>query len=289
MRYIDLHVHSNCSDGTFTPEELVKRGIKNDLVAFALTDHDTVDGVERAIQKARELENHIQVIPGVELSCQYQVRTGENLPTGRNVEIHILGYRIDHHDKSLVSTLKQVAEERDDRNRKMCQNLHDAGYPISYEELTERFGDMIITRAHFAKLLLENGGVPSMDAAFRTCLAIDSPYFVNREYLTPEAAIRLIQNAGGIPVLAHPLLYKLSVSEIRAMLNILKGYGIRGIEALYSRNHGTDEAFVRKLAGEYDLFITGGSDFHGDNKPDIDMGTGTGNLRIPVMLLENLR
>lgn len=289
MRYIDLHVHSNCSDGTFSPEELVIRGIKNDLVAFALTDHDTVDGVERAIRKAKELENHIQVIPGVELSCQYPVRTGENLPTGRNVEIHILGYRIDHHDKTLVSTLKRVAEERDDRNRKMCQNLHDAGYPISYEELTERFGDMIITRAHFAKLLLENGGVPSMDAAFRTCLAIDSPYFVNREYLTPEAAIKLIQNAGGIPVLAHPLLYKLSVSEIRAMLNILKGYGIRGIEALYSRNHGTDEAFVRKLAGEFDLFITGGSDFHGDNKPDIDMGTGTGNLRIPVMLLENLR
>lgn len=289
MRYIDLHVHSNCSDGTFSPEELVIRGIKNDLVAFALTDHDTVDGVERAIRKAKELENHIQVIPGVELSCQYEVRTGENLPTGRNVEIHILGYRIDHHDKTLVSTLKRVAEERDDRNRKMCQNLHDAGYPISYEELTERFGDMIITRAHFAKLLLENGGVPSMDAAFRTCLAIDSPYFVNREYLTPEAAIKLIQNAGGIPVLAHPLLYKLSVSEIRAMLNILKGYGIRGIEALYSRNHGTDEAFVRKLAGEFDLFITGGSDFHGDNKPDIDMGTGTGNLRIPVMLLENLR
>lgn len=289
MRYIDLHVHSNCSDGTFSPEELVIKGIKNDLVAFALTDHDTVDGVERAIQKARELENHIQVIPGVELSCQYGIRTGDNLPTGRNVEIHILGYRIDHHNKTLISTLEQVAAERDNRNRKMCQNLHDAGYPITYEELTGRFGDMIITRAHFARLLLENGGVPSMDTAFRTCLATDSPYFVNREYLTPETAIGLIQNAGGIAVLAHPLLYKLSVSEIRAMLNVLKQYGVRGIEALYSRNHGTDEAFVRKLASEFNLFITGGSDFHGDNKPDIDMGTGTGNLRIPVMLLENLR
>lgn len=289
MRYIDLHVHSNCSDGTFTPEELVVRGIQNDLVAFALTDHDTVDGVERAMQKATELENHIQVIPGVELSCQYEVEASPGVRTGQNVEIHILGYQIDHHDTVLVSTLEQVAKERDNRNKKMCENLHDAGYPISYEELTEKFGDMIITRAHFAKLLLENGGVPSMDAAFRTCLAIDSPYFVNREYLTPEGAITLIKNAGGIPVLAHPLLYKLSVSEIRAMLHTLKGYGIRGIEALYSRNHGTDEAFVRKLASEYELFITGGSDFHGDNKPDIEMGTGTGNLRIPVMLLENLK
>lgn len=283
MRYIDLHVHSNCSDGTLTPEELVLRGIRNDLVAFALTDHDTVDGVERAIKKAAELENHIQVIPGVELSCQYEVSPE------RNVEIHILGYQLDYKNKTLLSTLEHVAEERDNRNKKMCKNLHDAGYPITYEELTDKFGDMIITRAHFAKLLLENGGVPSMDTAFRTCLAIDSPYFVNREYLTPKAAIELIQNSGGIPVLAHPLLYKLSVSEIRKMLDTLKSYGIRGIEALYSRNHGTDEAFVRKLANEYGLFITGGSDFHGDNKPDIDMGTGMGNLRIPVMLLENLK
>ena len=283
MRYIDLHVHSNCSDGTLTPEELVLRGIKKDLVAFALTDHDTVDGVGRAIQKASELENHIQVIPGVELSCQYEVSSG------RNVEIHILGYQLDYHNETLVSTLRSVAEERDNRNRKMCENLHNAGYPIAYEELTDTFGDMIITRAHFAKLLLKNGGVPSMDAAFRTCLSVDSPYFVNREYLTPESAIKLIKNAGGIPVLAHPLLYKLSVSEIRNMLETLKSYGICGIEALYSRNHGTDEAFVRKLANEYQLFITGGSDFHGDNKPDIEMGTGTGNLRVPVMLLENLK
>lgn len=283
MRYIDLHVHSNCSDGTLTPEELVLRGIKNDLVAFALTDHDTVDGVARAMKKASELENHIQVIPGVELSCQYPVSAD------RKVEIHILGYNIDYTDATLVNTLQKVAEERDNRNIKMCENLHNAGYPITYEELTETFGDMILTRAHFAKLLLQNGGVPSLDAAFKTCLATDSPYFVNREYLTPEAGINLIKNAGGIPVLAHPLLYKLSVSEIRHMLESLKASGIRGIEALYSRNHGTDEAFVRKLADEYDLFITGGSDFHGENKPDIEMGIGTGNLRIPVMLLENLR
>ena len=120
-------------------------------------------------------------------------------------------------------------------------------------------------------------------------LSQDSPCFVNRKYLTPETGIQLIKEAGGIPVLAHPLLYKMSVSEIRKLIAELKGYGLRGIEAMYSRNHGTDEAFVRKLANEYDLFITGGSDFHGDNKPDIELGRGTGNLRIPVMLLENLK
>lgn len=282
MRYIDLHVHSNCSDGTLTPEELVYMGIKKDLVAFALTDHDTIDGVGRAINKAKELDNHIQVIPGVELSCKYPITST------RTVEIHILGYKIDYTDETLVSTLKKVAKERDDRNKKMCENLHNAGYPISYEELVERFGDKVLTRAHFAKLLLQNGGVPSMDSAFKTCLSTKSPYFVNRDYLHPEDAINLIVNSGGIPVLAHPLLYKLSVSEIRNMLSSLKEFGLRGVEAIYSRNHGTDDAFVRKLADEYGLFITGGSDFHGDNKPDIEMGTGTGNLRIPVMLLENL-
>ncbi|MDD7349347.1 MAG: PHP domain-containing protein [Clostridiales bacterium] len=283
MRYIDLHVHSNCSDGTFSPEELVVLGIKQELVAFSLTDHDTICGVEPAMKKAEEFDHKIQVIPGVELSCKYMVTPSQS------VEIHMLGYQYDIHNKKLIDTLENISKERDARNQKMCKNLQDAGYPISYEALCERFGDTILTRAHFARLLLENGGVPSMDYAFHTCLSSDSPYFVNREYLTPKSAIDLIQESGGIPVLAHPLLYKLSVSQIRHMLDQLTSYGLCGIEALYSRNRGTDEAFVRKLADEYNLFITGGSDFHGSNKPDIELGRGTGDLRVPVMLLENLR
>lgn len=283
MRYIDLHVHSNCSDGTFSPEELVVLGIKQELVAFSLTDHDTICGVEPAMKKAEEFDHKIQVIPGVELSCKYMVTPSQS------VEIHMLGYQYDIHNKKLIDTLENISKERDARNQKMCKNLQDAGYPISYEALCERFGDTILTRAHFARLLLENGGVPSMDYAFHTCLSSDSPYFVNREYLTPKSAIELIKESGGIPVLAHPLLYKLSVSQIRHMLDQLTSYGLCGIEALYSRNRGTDEAFVRKLADEYNLFITGGSDFHGSNKPDIELGRGTGDLRVPVMLLENLR
>lgn len=235
------------------------------------------------MKKAEEFDHKIQVIPGVELSCKYMVTPSQS------VEIHMLGYQYDIHNKKLIDTLENISKERDARNQKMCKNLQDAGYPISYEALCERFGDTILTRAHFARLLLENGGVPSMDYAFHTCLSSDSPYFVNREYLTPKSAIELIQESGGIPVLAHPLLYKLSVSQIRHMLDQLTSYGLCGIEALYSRNRGTDEAFVRKLADEYNLFITGGSDFHGSNKPDIELGRGTGDLRVPVMLLENLR
>ena len=281
MKYIDLHVHSSCSGGTFTPEELVSLAIDNDLVAFALTDHDTIDGIDQAVDAAKE--KNIQVIPGVELSCEYK------LNSGKKKEIHILGYGLDWKQQELCDTLKAIAAERDQRNRKMCKNLAEAGFPIDYNSLVERFGSKILTRAHFARYLVEKGAIPSIDAAFKKILAEDGPYFVIREYLTPQKGIELIKQAGGIAVLAHPLLYKMSVSEIRQLIEELKEYGIEGIEAMYSRNHGNDEAFVRKLAQEYDLFITGGSDFHGTNKPDIELGKGEGNLRIPVILLENLK
>ncbi len=281
MQYIDLHVHSNYSDGTCTPEELVDLAIDRELVAFSLTDHDTVDGVERAVSYGKK--RHMEVIPGVELSCEYVINAE------KKKEIHILGYQLDYQNEELLNTLTKVAKERDDRNQKMCVNLHNAGYPIDYESLTARFGNTILTRSHFARFLLEQGAVPSIDAAFKKILAQDGPYFVMRKYLSPKEGISLIKKAGGIPVLAHPLLYKLSVTEIRNLLFELKSYGLKGIEAIYSRNHGNDEAFVRKLAKDYDLFITGGTDFHGANKPDLDIGSGVGNLRVPVMLLENLK
>lgn len=242
MKYIDLHVHSLFSDGTCTPEELVDKASAQGLVAFALTDHDTVGGVDRALAAAKD--KHLQVIPGVELSCEYQIT-----PT-RSKEIHILGYNIDWKQKELLDTLEAVAKERDDRNKKMCENLQKAGYPIDYDSLIERFGNTILTRAHFARFLLEKGAIPSIDSAFKKILAADGPYFVKRHYLTPKKGIELIKNAGGLPVLAHPLLYKMSVTELHHLLDELCGYGLRGIEAMYSRNRGNDEAFVRKLAND---------------------------------------
>jgi hypothetical protein len=278
---IDLHVHSCCSDGTCTPRELVDLAADAKLKAFALTDHDTVEGVAEAIEYGKT--QGILVIPGVELSCEYTVFAE------RKKEIHILGYNIDYRQPKLLDILSTVAEKRDERNRKMCKRLYDGGFPITYEALSERFPSTILTRAHFARFLYEKGAVGSVDAAFRKILSQDSPYFVTRDYLTPEKGIRIIKEAGGIPVLAHPLLYKFSVSEIRTLLTQLKDFGLKGIEAIYSRNHGNDEVFVRKLADEFDLFITGGTDFHGANKPDLSIGIGTGKMRIPATLLENLQ
>ncbi len=276
MNMIDLHVHSCHSDGTLTPSELVELAVSKNLAAFALTDHDTVNGIPEALRAAEGLS--LKVIPGVELSTDYN-----------GTEVHILGYQIDYTDIDLLRTLEDIVKERDNRNIKMCNKLCEAGYPITYEELMKEYGDHVITRAHFAKFLVGRGAIDSIDAAFRGPLNNHSPYFVTRKYLKPEEAVELIISKGGIPVLAHPLLYKLSVSEIHELCKTLCVCGLKGIEAKYSSNKGNDEAFVKKVAKEHGLFITGGSDFHGANKPHIQLGTGMGNLYVPETLLENLK
>lgn len=281
MKYIDLHVHSNFSDGSNTPEELVKLAKENNLSTIALTDHDTINGISRAI-KAGEKEN-IRVIPGVELSLEHITKSK------KSVEIHVLGYNIDYTNEAVIEILDKVANERDNRNKQMCLNLQNAGYPISYEELTNRFNSNILTRAHFANFLHEKGCIPNVSAAFKKILAKDGPYYVERRYLSLKEGVELIKKADGIPVLAHPLLYKLSINELNALIDLLHSYGVNGIEAMYSRNHGNDEHFIRGIAREHGLFITGGTDFHGVNKPDLTIGKGEGNMQIPESILENLK
>ena len=281
MEYIDLHVHSNVSDGTSTPSELVAYAYKKNLKAFALTDHDTVDGVAEAVAAAKSLATdsyEVEVVPGVEISAAYRGR-----------DIHILGLYVDYTDETLVSALHEVAAERRRRNEKMLKKLQDAGLSITMEDLTEGSEDAIITRAHFAKALLKKGHVSSIKEAFTKYLDANGPYYVPREYLSPKMAIELILAAGGVPVLAHPLLYKLSPSELRTLLTELKGYGLQGIEAVYSCNIGLDESFVRSLARDFDLVCTGGSDYHGAVKPDIDLGSGRGNLKIFASILSDLQ
>lgn len=289
MQYIDLHMHSIYSDGTDTPAELVELARKTGLVAMSLTDHDTIEGVPEALEAAEG--HHIRVIPGVEISCEYIVPPQAGNPS-RKKEIHILGYNMDIENKDLTDLLKLACKRRDDRNIKMCENLYNAGYTmITYDKLKERFGNVTIARPHFARLLMEAGVIPSISSAFSEdggLLANNSPLYVTRQYPTPEEGIKAITAAGGKAVLAHPMMYKFSVSELHRMLGDLIDFGLSGIEAIYSRNKGVDEAFIRKLAHEFGLFITGGSDYHGKNKPDLEIGWGEGEMRVPVMLLSNL-
>lgn len=281
MKYIDLHVHSNISDGTLSPTEVVNLAAESGLIAIALTDHDTIDGVKEAKEQAKQLMKtgvEITVIPGTELSASYL-----------NRDIHILGLFVDIENTSFRKALENACKERDLRNIKMCENLNKVGIPITVEAMKLDNPNTIITRAHFAKYLYENGYVKSREEAFQKYLHEHGPYYVPRQYLTPEEAISYIKEAGGIPVLAHPLLYKFSHTQLVTLIQQLKKAGLVGIEAIYSCNISNDESYVKSLAREYDLVITGGSDFHGANKPHIQIGKGKGNLRIPESILSSLR
>jgi predicted metal-dependent phosphoesterase TrpH len=280
MGNIDLHVHSNASDGTLTPTEVVNLAIKNNLSAIALTDHDTLAGIpeaQAAANSAVQEGKKIQIIPGTELSVSYKSR-----------DIHILGLFVQPDNSIFNHKLEEAKLNRHNRNKKMAANLQAAGLDISIEKIMEEDGDAVITRAHFAKFLIKHGYVKTNQEAFEKYLNSDSPYYVPREYLKPEEAIALIHSAGGLAVLAHPLLYKYSIKEVEKLISYLTDFGMDGLEAIYSSNSGFDEGRMIHLANKYNLAITGGTDFHGANKPDLMIGTGRGNLKVPFSILINL-
>lgn len=270
-KLIDLHVHSSASDGTLAPAQVVKLAYGKGLAAMALTDHDTVMGVEEALSVPLPIE----IIPGIELSAGY----GDG-------DIHILGLYIEYKSEKLIKISEDVIKERDWRNEKMAKNLSDAGIDITVDKIRKISGaDGVITRAHFARFLVESGYACDKNEAFAKYLASDTPYFVKRQYLSPEECISTILECGGFPILAHPMLYKLPRPELEELTARLKKAGLAGIEAIYSTYTPEEELYVRSLADRFGLYITGGSDFHGSNKPDIDIGTGRGNLAIPYSLL----
>lgn len=276
---IDLHVHSNHSDGTLSPEELVALAVKTGLSAFALTDHDTVSGIAKAkTAAAHATGSSVTVISGTEISAAY-----------KNRDIHILGLFIDETDPVLSTALEDAVNARDIRNELMAERFRSLGIPLTLEELRLSNPDTVITRAHFAKYLIEHHHVKNSEEAFRRYLNYDAPCFVPREYMQPERAISLILQAGGIPVLAHPLLYKLPPVELETLIERLKEAGLAGLEVYYSSNTGFDEQICYSLANRFGLLMTGGTDFHGTNKPNLYLGTGrNNNLNIPDSLLEPL-
>lgn len=265
---VDLHVHSNKSDGTFTPSELVTMAIEKNLTALALTDHDTTDGLEELANAAAG--KPLAVVPGIELSTEYEGK-----------DIHIVGLFIDPTQSDFRAHLKAFVESRDDRNRKMCANLQEAGIPISYEALQEANPGSVITRAHYGTWLLEHGVVSSVADAFSKYLGDHTPYFVPREKVTPQQAVSLIQKAGGLAILAHPILYRMSSERLDILVRRLKEVGLTGIEAIYATYNSREENQIQQLASKYDLLLSGGSDFHGFAKPKLELGTGYGHLCVP--------
>lgn len=276
-RKIDLHVHSIESDGTFTPQELLTEAKKAGLSAMALTDHDTVDGVLSAKDTATAVG--IELISGVELSTEYKGK-----------EVHMVGLFIDETNPALLNHLSTFRAKRDSRNEEMCTLLQKEGFDITEAALHKMFPDAtVLTRAHVANYLVNKGYIPNISVAFEKYIGDGCRCQVKREMITPQEGVKIIHNAGGIAILAHPILYKMSDARLRELFIDCKDVGLDGVEAIYSTYQPGDERYIRRLAEEYDLKLSGGSDFHGTNKPHIKLGTGIGNMFIPYDILENLR
>ena len=275
-RIIDLHVHSTESDGTLTPKDLVAEAKKAGLAAFALTDHDTCQGVCKAMPLAASAG--IELIPGIELSTDYHGK-----------EVHIVGLYIDIENEQLLKQTAEYRKCRSERNALMVEALQKEGLSITMEELVAENPDCVITRANIARFLYEQGQIKSVREAFDRYIGDHCKCYVGRQKVASTDAVRLIKEAGGTAILAHPLLYGLSNTNLQKMIDELKPAGLDGLEAIYSTYTTGEEQQMKRLARENGLLISGGSDFHGSNKPDIALGRGRGHLYIPYSVLETIK
>lgn len=278
MNTIDLHVHSSYSDGTCSPTDLVSLASNLSLLAFALTDHDTMDGIPEALQAASQIPGAPEIIPGIELSTDYHGK-----------DIHIVGLDLPYHSDALQDFLAEQRKKRLQRNHRMIDKMAADGIPISYQKMADLFGEQVWTRAHFAHFLMSIHLVPTMRDAFDAYVGEDCRYFIPSEKISPAEAVSVIRKFGGIPILAHPLQYHFSESDLRLLLRQLKSSGLIAMEIYYSSYHETDVQFLTALADEYGILPSGGSDFHGEHKPHISLGCGCGDLHIPYKILKQLR
>ena len=259
-----------------SPALLVRHAADCGLTAFALTDHDNTNGLAEAFREAAVCG--VELIPGIEFSSEYHGR-----------DIHIIGLEFDWQSPAFQNRVRYYQDERLRRNRKMIDKMADDGIDISYRQMADAFGETVWTRAHFARYLADHGYVPEMWDAFRTHIGEGCKYFIPRRKVAPSEVVELIRTYGGIPILAHPLQYRFSDERLRTLLAMLKQDGLLGMEVYYSTYNQEQEQYLLALCRAFGLAPSGGSDFHGTNKPDISLGSGRGNLRIPYLILSDLR
>lgn len=254
----DLHIHSTSSDGHFSPTEIVQMSNKLGLEVISITDHESVEGVAPAIKATHEFPG-IMVIPGVEVST--------DIPHG---EIHLLGYFINFQDSVLIDRLLSLRHSRQVRAKKMVGKLSNMGIGIKWERVKEIAGDASIGRPHIAQAMMERGYVPNFREAFTKYIGREGPAYVEREKMTPVEAVELLVNAGGLPVLAHPV----DIDNLDELIPELIDSGLAGIEVYYNGYSDDKIGKLESLAKKYSLLATGGSDFHGiDNSNDSQLGS----------------
>ncbi|MFO7688212.1 MAG: PHP domain-containing protein [Desulfobacterales bacterium] len=281
QRKIDLHIHSTASDGTLTPAQIIDLAQAQHLSAIAITDHDTIDGAREALQIG--LPPRLHFLTGIELSAAppaFLHRSGS---------FHILGYGLRLDDDELNHTLLDLQRARENRNPAIIERLGRLGFHMTLAEVAEMVGAGQIGRPHIARVMLKKGYAHSIDEAFDRYLGNGKPAYVDKYRISCRRALGIIRSAGGIPVLAHPYLLGIKqASELENLIVSLKKSGLAGIEVFYPEHPPQATAFYKELAERHGLLITGGTDFHGSLKPEIQLGVGTGEFRVPFALYERL-
>ncbi|MBS3740884.1 MAG: PHP domain-containing protein [Candidatus Cloacimonetes bacterium] len=253
---LDLHTHTTASDGSYTPNELVKTAISNNLKYLSITDHDNIE----ALEEISEIPDKLNFINGVEISAEF------------SKTLHILGYNFNKNNLKLNKKLNELQDYRKNRNHKMLANMKNRGFHITWEELKEEAKGEIVGRPHFASLMDKKGYVNSYQEAFDKYLKKGAPLYLNKKRLAPDTAIELILQSNGIPVMAHPYQTQLDEEDLESLIKKLRSYGLQGIEVFYSQHTDKQIEQYLKYAKKYELVITAGSDFHGTNKEYIELG-----------------
>lgn len=273
MKVCDLHDHSTASDGTLTPSQLVDLAVEKGLSAIALTDHNNIEGLSEFYKRCRE--KGIDAAGGCEFTTEYE-----------GTELHLIGMFIDEDKFDLVRKyLEELVVAKAESCKITIENLQKAGYPVSYEEFKKLNGEGVKNRVHIANLLIAKGVVKEKQEAFDTLLSSKGQYYVPPKKLDFVKTIDFIHSIGAVAIWAHPLFHvnQPRCDEILAAVKTLDA-----VEVYYTTYSEDDTAFMQKMVEKYHLIASGGSDFHGDNKPDTFIGVGYGNLKIPYSCYENL-
>jgi predicted metal-dependent phosphoesterase TrpH len=277
MGYVDLHLHTTASDGVMRPSEIVRYGKTKGLQAIAITDHDTMEGLEEGLAEGERIE--FEVIPGIEISAMHS--TGS---------MHLLGYFIDNHHAYINERLEYLQKARAERNPKIVEKLNQLGIELTYEEVLKASGGGQVGRPHFAQVLLDKKYVRSFQEAFDRYLKKGAPAYVEKVRFTAKEALHFITDAKGVAVLAHPKTLNMEgCSELENLLRQLIDEGLSGIETYYPEHSALEVAQYKALAERCGLLMTGGTDYHGIEKNGFDIGVGRGGMKLPYSMVESLK
>jgi len=276
MGYVDLHLHTTASDGVRSPSEIVNYAKTKGLQAIAITDHDTIEGLTEAVAEGQRIG--FEVIPGIEISAEHSPGS-----------MHLLGYFLDIHHPLLNERLQYLQKARAERNPKIVDNLNRLGVKISYDEVIRASGGGQVGRPHFAQVLLEKGYVRTFQEAFDRFLKKGAPAYVDKVRFTSAEAIHFIREAGGVAVVAHPNTLGVNGSKaLEVLLLQLIREGLQGIEVYYPEHSLSETAQYKFTAEKHGLVITGGTDYHGIEGNDLEIGVGRGDMKLPYSIIENL-